>query len=52
MLKALNKRDTERLFMLLHEYYTLLTENAQVMSYRSELFTKIFGEKQSELAVF
>ena len=48
MLKALNKRDTERLFMLLHEYYTLLTENAQVMSYRSELFTKIFGEKQSE----
>lgn len=48
MLKALNKRDTERLFMLLHEYYTLLTENAQVMSYRSELFTKIFGERQSE----
>lgn len=48
MLKALNKRDTEQLFTFLHEYYTLLTENAQVMPYYSEVFKNVFGENKRE----
>lgn len=48
MLKALNKRDTDCLLRLVHEFYQFLTTNAQMVSYHSKMFEKVFGENKSE----